>query len=53
MMPPEHGPRLARHYPTARLDEIDDSGTLVPWDQPAELARVLRTFLADIGAPPA
>ncbi|MCB1253970.1 MAG: alpha/beta hydrolase [Austwickia sp.] len=51
MMPPEHGPRLARHYPNARLVEIDDSATLVPWDQPEELARVLREFLADTGAP--
>ena len=47
VMPPEHGRRLAKLLPNARLIEIPDSYTLIPEDQPAELARALRDFLAD------
>lgn len=47
VMPPEHGRRLAELLPNARLIEIPDSYTLIPEDQPAELARALRDFLAD------
>ena len=46
VMPPEHGRRLADLLPRGRLVEISDSYTLIPEDQPAELARVLRDFLA-------
>ena len=46
VMPPEHGRRLAELLPNARLIEIPDSYTLIPEDQPAELARALRDFLA-------
>jgi pimeloyl-ACP methyl ester carboxylesterase len=48
VMPPEHGRRLAALLPQGRLTEIDDSYTLVPLDQPARLAEVIREF---IGAP--
>ena len=47
VMPPEHGRRLAELLPRGQLVEISDSYTLIPEDQPAELARALRTFLAD------
>ncbi len=47
VMPPEHGRRLAELLPNARLIEIPDSYTLIPEDQPGELARALRDFLAD------
>lgn len=47
VMPPEHGRRLAELLPNARLIEIPDSYTLIPEDQPAELARARRDFLAD------
>jgi pimeloyl-ACP methyl ester carboxylesterase len=45
VMPPEHGRRLAALLPQGRLAEIDDSYTLVPLDQPARLAQVIRDFL--------
>src|SRR3954471_24362168 len=46
VMPPEHGRRLAELLPRGELVEIDDSYTLIPEDQPAELARAIRTFVA-------
>ena len=44
VMPPEHGRRLAELLPHGRLVEVADSRTLVPLDQPAELARLIREF---------
>jgi pimeloyl-ACP methyl ester carboxylesterase len=49
VMPPEHGSRLAGLLPQGRLVEITDSDTLVPLDQPAKLAQVLRGFNAAAG----
>jgi pimeloyl-ACP methyl ester carboxylesterase len=48
VMPPEHGRRLAALLPQGQLTEIGDSYTLVPLDQPARLAQVIKDF---IGAP--
>jgi pimeloyl-ACP methyl ester carboxylesterase len=45
VMPPEHGRRLADLLPDSRLVEIADSYTLVPLDQPAELAAAVRDFV--------
>ncbi len=39
VMPPEHGRRLAELLPHGRLVDIADSYTLIPLDQPTELAR--------------
>jgi pimeloyl-ACP methyl ester carboxylesterase len=44
VMPPEHGRRLAGLLPDARLLEIPDSYTLIPLDQPAQLAEALSGF---------
>ncbi|MFC8076400.1 alpha/beta fold hydrolase [Streptomyces sp. NPDC057307] len=44
VMPPEHGRRLAELLPHGRLVEIDDTYTLIPLDQPARLARLIREF---------
>ena len=44
VMPPEHGARLAALLPDARLVEVADSYTLLPLDQPAELAGAIRAF---------
>jgi pimeloyl-ACP methyl ester carboxylesterase len=44
VMPPEHGRRLAGLLPHGRLVEIADSYTLVPLDQPLQLAREIREF---------
>jgi len=44
VMPPEHGNRLARLFPNGRLAEVADSYTLIPLDQPAELARLIGEF---------
>jgi pimeloyl-ACP methyl ester carboxylesterase len=52
VMPLAHGRRLAALLPQGRLVEIADSDTLLPLDQPAALARVLRDFLP-VGALPA
>lgn len=43
-MPPEHGRRLAELLPQGQLVEIPDSYTLLPQDQPARLAHVIRDF---------
>jgi pimeloyl-ACP methyl ester carboxylesterase len=44
VMPPEHGRRLAELLPQGELVEIDDSYTLIPLDQPAMLAQIVREF---------
>ena len=49
VMPPEHGRRLAKLLPNARLVEIADSYTLIPEDQPGELARAIREFVRETG----
>jgi pimeloyl-ACP methyl ester carboxylesterase len=48
VMPPSHGRRLAALLPRARLVEISDSYTLIPEDQPGELARAIRQFVRDM-----
>ena len=45
MMPREHGRRLAELLPQGRLIEIAESRTLIPEDQPEQLARALREFV--------
>ena len=44
MMPNEHGRKLAADFPDGRLVEIADSYTLIPIDQPVELAAAIRDF---------
>jgi pimeloyl-ACP methyl ester carboxylesterase len=51
VMPPEHGRRLAELFPRGRLVEIQDSYTLIPEDQPRELARTIREFVRDGAGP--
>jgi pimeloyl-ACP methyl ester carboxylesterase len=46
VMPPDHGKRLAALLPKGKLVEVADSYTLLPLDQPAELARLIREFTA-------
>jgi pimeloyl-ACP methyl ester carboxylesterase len=45
VMPPEHGRRLAGLLLHGRLAEVDDSYTLIPLDQPARLAQLIREFV--------
>jgi pimeloyl-ACP methyl ester carboxylesterase len=45
IMPPEHGRRLADLLPDGRLVEITDSYTVVPLDQPKQLADAIRAFV--------
>ena len=45
MMPNEHGRRLAKSFPNARLVELEDCYTLVPIDQPEPLAKALTDFI--------
>jgi len=45
IMPPEHGRWLADLLPDGRLVEITDSYTVVPLDQPAQLADAVRAFV--------
>lgn len=49
-MPRDHGQRLAELLPQGRLVEIDDTYTMIPEDQPAQLADALATFVAEVGA---
>jgi pimeloyl-ACP methyl ester carboxylesterase len=49
VMPPEHGRRLADLLPQGRLVEVDDSYTLIPLDQPAKLAQIIREFTGHPG----
>jgi pimeloyl-ACP methyl ester carboxylesterase len=44
VMPLEHGRRLAELLPNSTLVEIPDSYTLIPLDQPGQLANAVRTF---------
>jgi pimeloyl-ACP methyl ester carboxylesterase len=44
VMPPEHGRRLAALFPHGQLTEVDDSYTLIPLDQPARFAQLVREF---------
>jgi pimeloyl-ACP methyl ester carboxylesterase len=44
VMPPEHGDRLAELLPQGHLIKIADSYTLIPLDQPVQLATALRDF---------
>jgi pimeloyl-ACP methyl ester carboxylesterase len=44
VMPPEHGRRLADLLPQGRLAQVADSYTLIPLDQPARLAQLIREF---------
>jgi pimeloyl-ACP methyl ester carboxylesterase len=44
VMPLEHGRRLRELLPQGELVEIPDSYTLIPLDQPARLAEVIRRF---------
>jgi pimeloyl-ACP methyl ester carboxylesterase len=44
VMPPEHGRRLAELLPQGQLAGVADSYTLVPLDQPARLAQLIRDF---------
>jgi pimeloyl-ACP methyl ester carboxylesterase len=46
VMPPEHGRRLAALLPQGKLAEVDDSYTLIPLDQPAALAALIRDFVS-------
>jgi pimeloyl-ACP methyl ester carboxylesterase len=47
VMPLDHGRRLAELLPQGRLVEIADSYTLIPIDQPAELAGAIREFVRE------
>lgn len=47
VMPAEHGRRLAELLPDGRLVEIADSYTLIPEDQPTELAACIRAFIRE------
>jgi pimeloyl-ACP methyl ester carboxylesterase len=44
VMPPDHGRRLAKLLPQGRLVEVAESYTLIPLDQPARLAQIIREF---------
>jgi pimeloyl-ACP methyl ester carboxylesterase len=49
VMPPEHGRRLAELLPHGQLAEVEDSYTLIPLDQPARLAQIIREFTCASG----
>ncbi len=45
MMPNAEGRRLAEAFPNGQLVEMPDCYTLIPEDQPVELARLIREFV--------
>ena len=47
VMPLAHGRRLAETLPRGRLVEVADTYTLIPLDQPAEFARIVRDFVRE------
>jgi hypothetical protein len=47
MMPPSTGRRLAELLPQARYVEIPNARTLVQFDNPEALCRVIRGFVTD------
>ncbi len=47
IMPPEHGRRLAKLFPRARLVEVEDSYTLIPLDAPDRVVQEIRQFVAE------
>jgi pimeloyl-ACP methyl ester carboxylesterase len=46
VMPPEHARRLAELLPQSEVVEVADTYTLIPLDQPARLAALIREFAA-------
>jgi pimeloyl-ACP methyl ester carboxylesterase len=48
--PVEHGERLARDFPNARLEWVEDSYTFVPEDQPQRLAELTAAFAREPAA---
>lgn len=48
VMPPEHGRRLAEIIPGAEYAEVGDAYTLLPLDQPDEVATRLAAFVARV-----
>jgi pimeloyl-ACP methyl ester carboxylesterase len=47
LFPWEHAERLAATFPNARLEEIHDSWTFVPEDQPERLAELIAAFVRE------
>lgn len=47
VMPPDHGRRLTDLLPHSRLEEIAESYTLIPLDQPTKLASAIRRFIRE------
>ena len=45
VMPPAHGPRLAALFPQGSHQEIPESRTLIPEDQPTPLAEAIDAFV--------
>jgi len=45
LMPNREGQRLAEAFPNAKLVELEDCFTLIPWDQPIRLAAEIDAFL--------
>ena len=51
LFPWEHGQRLAATFPNARLEEVADSWTFVPEDQPERLSELIAAFVREPTAP--
>lgn len=47
LMPAEHGPRLAALFPHGKLVTLANSATLVPEDQPEQLAELIKEFVRE------
>jgi pimeloyl-ACP methyl ester carboxylesterase len=45
----EHAHRLAKIFPDARVEELDDAYAFVSWDQPERVAELVGAFAAGGG----
>ena len=45
LMPPKHAEQLGKHFKNTTLVWVDDSRTLIPIDQPGELAHAIESFM--------
>ncbi|WP_432092769.1 alpha/beta fold hydrolase [Streptomyces sp. bgisy100] len=49
VMPPAHGRRFVELLPDARLEEVEDSRTLIPEDRPDAFVRAIEAFIGPVG----
>lgn len=49
LTPPKYLRYLADHLPRAQLTLVPGAGHMLPWERPAELGRIVRSFVGGVG----